>query len=371
MTVPPLRIVQIVETLALGGLEVMALNLAVAHRKAGHDSSIYTVFEPGALAKDALAAGIPVLPFHKKKGFSIRAIMQIRERLRSGRAQIVHTHNSSIHHYGAIAGTLAGAAVVNTRHGLALHSSPRQEVYFKAVLPLTRAVVFVCEYGRLHFSRKGTAPAGKSRVILNGIPLEPFQEHRATPGIRNPTVRFGTVGRLVKAKAHSDLLEAFATIVQEFPAAELEIWGYGPLQGELEDQIRTRGLSGSVFYRGPTSIPAEVLQNLDIFILSSVSEGLPLVILEAMAAGLPIVSTRVGGVAEVAPEGSAWLAEAGNPASLAAAMRKAALSDLAAAGQSAYDTAQRYFGIETMQRSYESLYRTVLGQGTPSVAKTT
>ena len=341
----------------------MVLNLAIAHRKAGHFSAIYTVFEPGALEADALAAGIPVVSFHKKKGFSAKAIMQITQRLRADRAQVVHTHNSSIHHYGALAGSLAGAAVVNTRHGFALHSSSRQEIYFKTVLPLTRAVVFVCESARSYFANRGIAPDGKSWVIVNGIPVETFQAFRATPGTRKPKVRFGTIGRLVKAKAHHDLVEAFGMIASELPDAELEIWGYGALQGELENQISVEKLADRVHYCGLASKPGEVLRNLDVFVLSSISEGLPLVVMEAMAAGLPIVSTRAGGIPEVAHGRGVWLAEPGNPASLAAAMRKAAASDLAAAGQAVYETARQHFGIEIVQSSYEALYRTTLERG--------
>ena len=359
---PPLRIVQVVESLAVGGLEVMALELAIAHRQAGHFSAIYTVFEPGVLAARALAAGVPVVPFHKRRGFSAGAIFRLAGRLRSDRAEIVHTHNASIHHYGALAGKLAGALVVNTRHGLALHSAPRQEVYFRAVLPLTEAVVFVSEYGRRYFADKGSAPASKSLVIRNGIALDPFRQARATPGARLPAIRFGTVGRLVPAKAHRDLLEAFALVARELPDAELHIWGYGALQKELESAIAALGLGDRVRYRGAATHAAEALRELDIFVLSSVSEGLPLVILEAMAAGLPIVSTRVGGVPEVAPEhagpdGVAWFAEPGNPPSLAEAMRQAARSDLAAAGRAASAIADASFGVEVMQRQYEGLFR--------------
>jgi len=219
----------------------------------------------------------------------------------------------------------------------------------------------VCQYGRRYFAQKGTAPEAKSEVILNGIPLEPFQQLRAAPGSMRPKIRFGTIGRLVKAKAHGDLLEAFALVARELPEAELDIWGYGPLQAELEDRIAALELGSRVHYRGPASNPAEALRTLDIFVLSSISEGLPLVILEAMAAGLPIVSTRAGGVAEVAPEGTAaWFAEPGNPASLAEAMRQAAVSDLAAAGCVAYEIASRDYGVETMQRHYESLFLRLL-----------
>ena len=372
MPAPPLRIVQIVETLAVGGLEVMAVNLAIAHRNAGHFSAIYTVFEPGALEKDARAAGVPVIPFHKKKGFSPKAIVGILRRLRADRAQVVHTHNSSIHHYGALSGCLAGAAVVNTRHGLALHSSKKQELYFKAVLPLTKTVVFVCESGRRYYANKGMAPKRKSQVIVNAIPIERFQAFRASPGSRRPALRFGTMGRLVKAKAHHDLLQAFAAIAPELPGAELEIWGTGALQSELENQISTRGLAGCVRYRGLAVKPAEVFQNLDVFVLSSTAEGGPLVIMEAMAAGLPIVSTRVGAIAEVLSDSSGvWFAEPGNPASLADSMRKAAASDLAAVGQTAYDAAARHFSLETMQRAYESVYRTALAGGRTALKELT
>ena len=333
----PLRIVQMVETLALGGLETMAVDLAIAHRQAGHDSAIFTLFEPGVLAERAQAAGVPVVAFHKKKKARLMPILQVARQLRASHADVVHTHNASVHPYGALGGKLSGTAVVNTRHGLALHSLPQQEEHFRKMLPYTSAVAFVCDYGRRHYEAKGVAPAEKSSVIVTGIPVEKFQAFRADPGSRRPKLRFGTIGRLVKAKAHPDLLEAFRLIAAELPDAELDIWGHGELQPDLERGIAALGLGDRVRYRGSTPKPAEALQAMDVFVLSSISEGLPLVILEAMAAGLPIVSTRVGGITEVAPEGTAaWFAEPGNPASLANALRQAASSDLAAVGRAAY-----------------------------------
>jgi glycosyltransferase involved in cell wall biosynthesis len=109
---------------------------------------------------------------------------------------------------------------------------------------------------------------------------------------------------------------------------------------------------------------ADVLQELDIFVLSSTSEGLPLVILEAMAAGLPIVSTRVGGVPEVAPEGDvSVLCAPGSAGALADAMYHAATRcDLAAMGRNAREIAIAKFTLDQMSRGYQAIYAEALGR---------
>lgn len=361
-----LRIAQIVENLEIGGLERMALDLAIAQKAAGHEPSIYCVFKRGALAGEADQAGVPVLEFRKKIGFSWETTRAISRRLRSDGKQVVHTHNSVIHHYGVLAGRMAGiGAIVNTRHGLGtLHTSARQELYFKAALPFTSAFVFVCEHGRNFFVRERGVPRSKSHVILNGIPTAKFLAIRPSTGSELPRIRFGTVGRMVPAKAHADLLEAFALLRQRLPAAQLRIAGGGPLMEQIQSQAARLGLGSSVSLEGATRDVASFLGQLDVFVLSSISEGLPLVILEAMAAALPIVSTRVGGVPEVAPENDvAWYGEPAQPATLAEAMYQAATcSDLPARGARARARAQERYGLELMQKQYESLFQRLLAR---------
>jgi glycosyltransferase involved in cell wall biosynthesis len=169
---------------------------------------------------------------------------------------------------------------------------------------------------------------------------------------------------MVKAKAHADLVEAFALIAGELPDAELHIWGDGPLRREVSERAAARGLESRVWLHGATASPAQALRTLDAFMLSSISEGLPLVVLEAMAAGLPVVSTRVGGVPEVAPEGSvAWYCESGDIRGLADAMSQAAAADLAAAGDRAFELAAERFGIASMEARYAELFRSSLSGG--------
>ena len=360
---PPLHIVQLVENLELGGLESMAVDLAIAQRRAGHRVFVYCLFQAGPLAGRLASAGIPVAAFQKGPGFSARAVFAMAGRLRADRADVVHGHNPGVHHYAALAAKLAGVPVcINTRHSaLDSRGFPYQERYFRWVRPLTAHVVFDCDYVRQGLEPNMGYPAAKCSVILNGIPLEGFLARPASPGNRLPRIRFGTIGRLVPAKAHSILIDAFARVCRSVPAAELSVYGYGSLDAELSAQIARLGLESRVRLEGRTGDSPGALQGLDVFVLSSLNEGLPLALLEAMAAGLPIVSTNVGGIPEVVAKESAWLCPPGDAEALATAMIQAAgAGDLRERGESSRRLAAASYGLEHMARRYEELYRRLL-----------
>jgi glycosyltransferase involved in cell wall biosynthesis len=363
------RIVQLVESLELGGLERMALDLARALKAEGHQVSIWCLFHRGFLAAEAEASGIRVDAFGKPPGFSGRTLLKLALRLRRERPDILQTHNLGTHVYGAPAAALAGVgATVSTRHGfISSEGKPYRENRFRATLPFTDAVVAVSGHTLAGLHAAGSAPAGKSLVIYNGIRVKPFADRPAHPGAARPRLRFGTVGRLVPAKGHAVLIEAFAQIAREFPDAQVLVAGDGPLRPDLEQQIERLGLGDRVSLAGAqTDVPA-FLSTLDVFVFPSLNEGLPLAVLEALASGLPVVATRVGGVPEVAPEDEvAWYAAPGDAASLATAMKTAAEApDLPARSAAARARAESLYALETMRRGYVDLYQRLLAGQAP------
>jgi glycosyltransferase involved in cell wall biosynthesis len=71
--------------------------------------------------------------------------------------------------------------------------------------------------------------------------------------------------------------------------------------------IAERGLGDVVQLLGWRQDVPELLQAMDVFLLTSVFEGLPRSVLQAMAAGVPIVATAVDGTPEVVRDGETGL----------------------------------------------------------------
>ena len=121
-----------------------------------------------------------------------------------------------------------------------------------------------------------------------------------------------------------DLAAAFAQLAADDPDLDLEIVGTGPVGRELEAWATAQGMGRRVHLHGarPHEEIAEWLGASDVLCLPSYAEGVPNVILEAVASGRPVVGTRVGGVAEILPEGAGILVEPGEPQALASAIRE-------------------------------------------------
>ncbi|MDH4174869.1 MAG: glycosyltransferase, partial [Betaproteobacteria bacterium] len=247
-----MRIVQLVENLEAGGLERMALDLAVAQHQLGHHVYIYCLHDRGKLADEAEAAGVRVTAFHKKPGLSFSVLVKLMRQMRRDRIDVVHTHNPGVHHYGALAGHFArGAVVLSTRHSaIDSQGRPYQERYFKLVTRWTAAIASVCDRTRVELIERAGIDRAKSVVVYNGIRLGPYRaQPAAAPGAGHPSrIRFGTIGRMVPAKAHNVLLDAFAIVRRELPGAELRLAGYGELEEALRQQAARLDLGGSVSF---------------------------------------------------------------------------------------------------------------------------
>src|SRR5580693_1915557 len=99
-----MNIVHVVRSLELGGLERLAINLAVAQKEGGNPVVVYSVYKhKPALLQEAERAGLRVVQFNKVTGFSIRTLWEMARQLRRDCACVIHTHNQLVHTYGTVA----------------------------------------------------------------------------------------------------------------------------------------------------------------------------------------------------------------------------------------------------------------------------
>jgi glycosyltransferase involved in cell wall biosynthesis len=150
--------------------------------------------------------------------------------------------------------------------------------------------------------RDPIAPA-RAEVIPYGIDMDRFApregaEMRAALGIAPGRRVVGTVGYLREQKQHTYLLQAAERLDRRRGDIEWLIVGDGELRGQLEEEVRTRELTGKVHFLGNRDDVAELLAAFDVFALSSDFEGMCFAVAEALAVEVPVVSTDVGGVGQ-------------------------------------------------------------------------
>ena len=338
---PPKTVLQVVLSLRVGGLERVVLDL-VQNASEEFRFIVCCLEEPGDWAGEAPH----VVALNKKPGVDWRLFWKIARLARTEKVDVIHTHNSAAHIYGAIGGKLAGVKVLHTEHGKNLGEEARAFRLNRRAGRFTDLTVAVSEkIGREARDCEGV-PADRLALVANGICVERFGLPRQAT-----SRRVGTVGRLVREKNYPLLLRAVSAITN----AELVFVGDGPLREELE-----REAGPEVQFLGQRADIAELLAGFDVFALSSSTEGMSIALLEAMAAACPIVVTAVGGNTELIQHEITGLVVPPNDATALRGAIERLLNDRGLAnrlGAAAREVARQRHSVAVMTQRYEELWR--------------
>lgn len=155
------------------------------------------------------------------------------------------------------------------------------------------------------------------------------------------------------------MIHAFRLVRNRLADSALVLIGDGPLKPELMKLAESEGIASRVFFLSDRSDIPELLQGLDLFVMSSVTEGYSIALLEACAAALPIVATKVGGNAEIVQDGiNGILVPAREPIALADAIVTSLSNQehALAMGQAGRNWALRHGSFKTMATRYADVY---------------
>lgn len=288
------RILQIVTYMGRGGIETMLMNYyrRMDREKIQFDFLVHRDFRADYDDEiEALGGRIyRIPPMNPASGGYRRALAEF---FRSHEYRVVHCHLNYMSGVVLAAAKKAGVPVrIAHAHTAAMAPGWKQAVrrLCKHLIPATATHLFSCstEAGRAVFGKRDFS------ILANAIDAAAFApndrlraEVRAELNLGN-TLTVMHVGRMVYAKNHEFLLEAFSELLCTEPDAKLVLVGDGELRSEIEAKAASLP-EGAVLILGTRTDIPRLLQAADVFAFPSRFEGFGITVLEAQAAGLPCI----------------------------------------------------------------------------------
>ncbi|MBI4605136.1 MAG: N-acetyl-alpha-D-glucosaminyl L-malate synthase BshA [Planctomycetes bacterium] len=363
---------------AYGGSGVVATELGIALARRGHKVHFVSHALPFRLVDehpDIVFHEVDVTssPLFKYPPYTVALAGKLAALSRTEELDLIHVHYAIPH---AVAAYLArqvlggrSPKVVTTLHGtditlLGIDACFHEVTRF--AIDQSDAVTAVSRH-LAEETRASFKPRVEIQVILNFVNGTVF-----SPALRNPAVHslyacagealVGHLSNFRPVKRIPDVVRVFHLLQKKIPARLLMI-GEGPGVETAQDMAAELGISGRVSFLGPVTRVAEVLAQLDLFLLPSEHESFGLAALEAMACGVPVVCTRAGGVPEVVEHGvSGLLCDVSDVPCMARAAAEL-LKDPRrhrAMSAAARKRAVEAFPEERVVPEYEGLYRQLL-----------
>jgi len=161
-------------------------------------------------------------------------------------------------------------------------------------------------------------------VVHDGIDADRFpfksKTHKLRPLLKlsEDAIVIGNTSAIAPHKDYFTFADTASVILKTLPQAYFVIIGSGPLEQEIKDYIKQKGLVENITLMGFRNDVPELLPDFDIFLMTSKTEGLGTSILDAYACNVPVVATIAGGIIEIVEAGiTGLLAEVGHAEQLA------------------------------------------------------
>ena len=370
-----------VRKLSVAGVERFVIDLANKLCDV-HQVYIFVLEDIRHQTDRLLKPGIRTIDFRHPGGYDLGIFRQIQQKLKEYEIEVVFTNNYSTFVEGIVPATLQGVkARIHIQHGLEFYSKINHDTRFQRFIRrmiqmgvsrfVTNAVT-VSHAGLVFLNLEWKIPEKKIEVIHNGVDVEKFrplpefrQEVRQELGISSEAFVIGSVCRVVPVKNVAMMVEAVHLLRERIPDLHLVVLGKfehpevpGSYTNQIKQMMEKYGLTERIHFLPPRLDVRPVLNAMDIYLNTSLSEGLSIAIIEAMASGLPVIATDVGGNPEVVENGvNGFLVPSRNAQALAERIKylhtyPEMLNILA---KNSRERAVQHFSGETMRQKYLQL----------------
>ena len=372
------KILHIYKFLHDGGTERYIHTLISRMNQDRFSFRICCLMERGSEAEAFENDGFPVYNLNFRPGLSpavlpgnlIQLVRLVRLIRRIG-VDVIHTHDNQPAAYARIAAWLSGVPIVYvTLHCDYTWLSPAQHRINQFLASLTTRFFAVSDWVRDISSTRDRIPQEKYNVIHNGVNFaspatqELVAHYRKHWNLDPATRVIGNVGSLLHLKGQDLLIEAFASIAEDFPDACLFVIGsereHQPGIKQSLIELATRyGIEDRVVFTGSRSDVLDILNIFEVYAMPSRFEGFGLSLLEAICAGVPAIISDIPALTEVCDNGKYALSFRSEDAQDLADKLRYALDnrdEMKRLGKIASQYARQTFSIEKMVAEYERFY---------------
>lgn len=365
-------IAHIVFRFDFGGLENGVVNLINCLPAERFRHAVIALTEASGFQARLTRPDISVHALRKRPGKDPQAYLRLFRLLCALRPAIVHTRNFATLDCMPVARLAGVSHGIHGEHGWDVFDPDGTRRRYRVVRRLLNPMIdrFVAVSREIEQWLTGTVGIRPDKVvrICNGVDTRRFTPAAGAPRMLLPaswrepgTVVIGTVARMAAIKDPLNLARAFIALrgAPAGRAARLLIVGDGELMPAVEQLLREAGALEAAWLPGARDDVAQLLREMDVFVLGSRREGISNTVLEAMASGLPVVATATGGNLELVRDGeSGRLVPPGDSPALAAALLEY-LADpqlRAAHGRQARQLAEQQYSLRGMVDAYCALY---------------
>ncbi|OLU38469.1 glycosyltransferase [Ileibacterium valens] len=228
----------------------------------------------------------------------LRYLFFLYKLLRANNYDIIHIHGNS----ATMALDLLIAKLCNVKVRIA-HSHntvtkhPILHRILQPILSDLTTIPVACgkDAGEFLFGSKRMIVTIPNSIDVNLFKFNPIvrKKIRKELNVDNKIV-LGHIGRYSYQKNHNLLIDVYYEYYKSHPNSVLILIGDGELRESIENKINLLGLKDNVIILGNLSNVQDILNAMDIFLLTSRYEGLSVTAIEAQASGLPcLLSDRI------------------------------------------------------------------------------
>lgn len=313
-------IVQIIDSLALGGAENVAVDIANRLNQDIFESHLIVTTKEG-YRLNQLLPHVKYFYLAKRKRFDLNAMRRLISYMREKNIMIVHTHQQTGACLCSIASQLFrwNCIHIHSDHNPLQEDWDEQKI-IKRFLMRNVHHYFPVSQQMADWERKYLhVPERKQQVLWNGVDTANFKPSEKAG--YNTIVQIAGLRPQKCIQTAIDTAKLLISKGLKFSWLVAGPWDNPPTleQKKLLEEAAKPPLSEYFRFLGPVLKIHELLFNSGIGVLTSKSEAMPVVLCEYLAAGLPVVVSDISIHREVIDGNDCGLfAEVGNPSDFAA-----------------------------------------------------